>query len=247
VDAVAAAAVDLARGAAQDAARTSPGGAASVGEHLGVSADGDRVVTHRFSSTASGYRGWVWSVVLARAPRAKVATVSEVVLLPADDAVLAPAWLPWSERVRPGDVGPTDVLPRIEDDPRLEPGYAQTGDEDADRVALWELGLGRARVLSVVGRDEAATRWYTGSSGPDTETARAASAACDSCGFYLRLGGSLRTVFGVCANEWSPDDGRVVSHDHGCGAHSETDVSVEPEPLPVPVLDETGYEPVLLD
>ena len=53
-------------------------------------------------------------------------------------------------------------------------------------------------------------------------------------------------MFGVCANDWSPDDGRVVSRDHGCGAHSETDVVVEPEPLPAPVLDETGYEPVSL-
>lgn len=30
--------------------------------------------------------------------------------------------------------------------------------------------------------------------------------------------GSLGTVFGVCANAWSPDDGKVVSLDHGCGA-----------------------------
>jgi hypothetical protein len=28
-------------------------------------------------------------------------------------------------------------------------------------------------------------------------------------------------MFGVCANEYSPSDGKVVSFDHGCGAHSE--------------------------
>ncbi|SDQ65295.1 DUF3027 domain-containing protein [Quadrisphaera sp. DSM 44207] len=239
LDAVCAAAVDLALAAAQEVA-----GPGQVGDHLGATADGDRVVTHRFACTAPGYRGWVWSVVVARAPRARAATVSETALLPADDAVLAPAWLPWSERLRPGDVGPTDVLPRIEDDPRLEPGYSATGDEDVDAVALWELGLGRPRVLSWVGRSEAATRWYEGGSGPEAESARAAAAPCTTCGFFVPLAGSLRQVFGVCANEWSPDDGRVVSRDHGCGAHSETDARAEPEPLPRPILDETGYEPV---
>ena len=34
----------------------------------------------------------------------------------------------------------------------------------------------------------------------------------------------MRHLFGICANEWAADDGRVVSLDHGCGAHSETDV-----------------------
>ena len=247
LDAAAAAAVDLAREAAIEAARADgASGPAAVGDHLGARADGDRVVTHRFACTDPGYRGWVWSVVVARAPRSKVVTVSEAVLLPDADAVLAPAWLPWSERLRPGDVGPTDVLPRIAEDDRLEPGYQATGDDDVDAVALWELGLGRPRVLSATGRSEAATRWYEGDRGPSSETARAAAAPCTTCGFFLPLAGSLRQVFGVCANDWSPDDGRVVSRDHGCGAHSETDLVVEPEPASVPVLDETGYEPVSL-
>ena len=34
----------------------------------------------------------------------------------------------------------------------------------------------------------------------------------------------MRTMFGVCANEWATDDGAVVSLDHTCGSHSETDV-----------------------
>ncbi len=65
--------------------------------------------------------------------------------------------------------------------------------------------------------------------------ALAASAPCSTCGFLLLLAGSLRTEFGVCANEWSPDDGRVVSMDHGCGAHSETNVSTVPSDWPDPV------------
>ena len=65
------------------------------------------------------------------------------------------------------------------------------------------------------------------------------------CGFYLPLAGSLRQVFGVCGNLFAPDDGRVVSADHGCGAHSE--VLVEPvaavEELPT-MYDDSEVEPV---
>ncbi|GMA86385.1 hypothetical protein GCM10025868_16350 [Angustibacter aerolatus] len=52
------------------------------------------------------------------------------------------------------------------------------------------------------------------------------------------MAGALRQAFGVCAGEWSPSDGQVVSLDHGCGAHSEADVEVEPERVDAPVLDE---------
>ena len=57
------------------------------------------------------------------------------------------------------------------------------------------------------------------------------------------MAGALRSVFGVCANEWSPSDGTVVSRDHGCGAHSEVDVEApEPEQIGEPILDETVVE-----
>ncbi len=42
-----------------------------------------------------------------------------------------------------------------------------------------------------------------------------------------RSKGEFDRLFGVCANKWSPDDGRVVSLDHGCGEHSEIE---PPEP-----------------
>jgi hypothetical protein len=241
-DAVCAAAVDLARAAAVEDAE--PG---TVGEHVRVIAEGERLVTHLFASTAKGYRGWCWAVTVARVPRSRTATVCEVVLLPADGAVLAPTWVPWSQRLAPGDLGPADALPYRADDPLLDPGYAATDDEDADAVALWELGLGRPRVLNAEGRDAAATRWYLGDRGPTADEALHAAAACASCGYFLPVAGGLRQVFGVCANEWSPSDGRVVSVDHGCGAHSETDVDrPEPEPLPLPILDETGADAVVL-
>lgn len=221
LDAVSAAAVDLAREALLEV--TEPG---QVGEHLRVEASGERLVTHVFACAMPGYSGWVWNVVLARAPRAKQATVCETVLLPGDGALLAPDWEPWSERLKPSDVGADDLLPYQEADERLEPGYEQTDDAEADRVAQWELGLGRPRVLSPVGREEAADRWFAGDFGPRPVSARkrrgTVTATCSSCGFLTLMAGSLRTEFGVCTNEWSVADGHVVHLDYGCGSHSET-------------------------
>lgn len=239
-DAVLGAAVDLAREAALELAEH-PG---DVGEHLGYTVDADRLVSHRFACTTKGYRGWVWTVTLSRVPRARKATVCEAVLLPGDDAVLAPAWLPWDERLQPGDVGPGDVLPFKADDPRLEPGWTPTGDPELDDVAIGELALARNRVLSPVGIAEAAERWYRGKQGPTSAGSVASAQSCTTCGFLVPLQGSLGTVFGVCVNEWSPDDGKVVALEHGCGAHSETDVEDRPSEWPdVPVASDLVLVP----
>lgn len=197
-----------------------------VGEYLGFELEAERLGTHYFASTAPGYRGWRWYVTVSRIPRSRTATVCESGLLPGEESLVAPAWLPWAERLSPGDVSPTDRLPYVADDDRLEPGWtAGTGDAETDRLALRELGLGRDRVMNRAAIDAAATRWYEGSRGPDTPGAKAAGAPCATCGFVIPLAGSLGNLFGVCANQWSPDDGKVVALDHGCGAHSETDVA----------------------
>ena len=220
-DAVLAGAVELARDAAVAV------GADTVGEYLGAHGEGDRVLTHTFATTQPGYSGWHWAVTLARAPRAKVPTVDEVVLLPGDSALLAPQWVPWNERLRPGDLGPGDLLPGTADDPRLVPGYVHSDDPAVEDVAF-ELGLGRERVMSREGRLDAAERWQDGDFGPDSPMARQAPAHCGTCGFLLPLAGSLRAGFGVCGNEITPADGHVVSVEYGCGAHSQAQVSIPP-------------------
>jgi len=292
-------AVDLARGAAEEMA-----GADRVGEHLGVTADGDRLVTHRFRCLDPAYRGWCWAVTVTRASRAKNVTVDESVLVPGDEAILAPDWVPWRERVLPGDLGVGDLLPAPPDDARLVPAASLEGD---DGVADWgetawampgtepedlvpvpsadpladvpdDLAEGlestadsatdltgaaavvvatgaegtaaggiedrppRARVLSAIGRDDTALRWYTSEHGPKTPLASAAPGLCSGCGFFVRLGGPLGRVFGVCANEYAPDDGRVVSLDHGCGAHSEGVTAATADQSLRPVIDELGYD-----
>jgi hypothetical protein len=221
-DAVCAAAIDLAQQAAQAVA-----GPSLVGVHLDVEADDERIVTHFFACTDRAYTDWRWAVTVVRAPRSKTVTVDEVVLLPGPTALMAPAWVPWSERLKAGDLGIGDVLPTAADDERLLPGYAGVGphddvdDVDTIDALVNELWLGRPRVLSELGRLDAAERWYDGEHGPEAPIARAAEMACASCGFFVLMRGALGRVFGVCANEYAPDDGRVVSFDHGCGAHSE--------------------------
>ncbi|RPF34389.1 DUF3027 domain-containing protein [Streptomyces sp. TLI_185] len=271
-DRLCAEAVDLARAAAEEAA--APG---VVGEHVGLESEGDRVVTHFFECKELGYRGWRWAVTVARASRAKFVTLDEVVLLPGPDALLAPEWVPWSERLRPGDMGPGDLLPTDAEDLRLEPGYAGEEEpvpnsavseemaelveaEDAEVTAgapaslpvvpsrgsiasvAEELGMRRARVLSRYGLHVAADRWEE-SYGARTPMAQAAPASCVSCGFLQPIGGSLGQAFGVCANEFSPADGRVVSLSYGCGGHSEAAVMPKPPQPAPPVIDETRVDP----
>lgn len=246
--------------------------------------EGDRVVTHLFECKEMGYRGWRWAVTVARASRSKLVTLDETVLLPGPDSLQAPEWVPWSDRLRPGDMGPGDLLPTEAEDLRLEPGYSGEDApppnsavpdavtpgalaelveaEDAEETDLGaapadegaplsvrgtiaavaeELGMRRARVLSRYGLHIAADRWDE-AFGAKTPMAQAAPAPCVSCGFLLPLAGSLRQAFGVCANEFSPADGRVVSLAYGCGGHSEAAVMPAP-PRPAPhVLDELGAD-----
>jgi len=270
-------AVDLARAAAEEDA-----GAGQVGAHVGMDVASERVVTHLFACLNPAYVGWRWAVTVNRAARSKIVTVSESLLLPGPDSLLAPAWVPWTERVRPGDLKAGDLMPASEDDERLVPVVAISGEAgllDWEEDDTWTLGAELARgqgpheagepegaaeepvalrlapprspaegalrprrVLSAIGRDEAAVRWYTGEQGPRSALASIAPASCMSCGFMVKLSGPLGRVFGVCANEFAPDDGKVVSVDHGCGAHSDGDLTADDGQTAAPTVDELGYD-----
>ena len=141
-------------------------------------------------------------------------------LVPGPTALLAPRWVPWQERVKPGDLSPGDLLAPPTNDPRLVPGYMASGDPQVDEVAV-EVGLGRRQVLSELGRSDAAQRWHDGDFGPGSAMARSTRRVCRDCGFYVPLAGALGTMFGVCANELAAD-GHVVESEYGCGAHSDT-------------------------
>ena len=236
---VLAAAVEQARAAAVETA----GDPSLVGDHVGAAREPiapatddvpaealGEVLTHSFASALPGYVGWYWAVTLARVPGEDAVTVDEVVLLPGDSALLAPAWVPWHERLRPGDLSVGDVLPSTEDDARLAPAYAVDDDSAEDpegRVVAFELGLGRERVMSRQGRGEAVGRWTAGEFGPASAMARHAPGPCATCGFWLPLAGSLRESVGACGNAYAPADGHVVTADYGCGAHSQATLVID--------------------
>jgi hypothetical protein len=229
-----------------------------VGDHLGVEATSDRVVTHFFACLDRAYTGWRWAVTVVRAPRSKLVTVDESELMPGPESLLAPAWVPWQDRLRPGDVGIGDLLPASADDERLVALVTLDGDDavtdwftprpdsrdaDAGPVEPSELPTpDRLRVLSAFGRADTAERWYETDHGPRTPLSHAAPAHCVSCGFYVPVSGGLGRIFGVCANAYAPDDGRVVSVDHGCGAHSEAIRAGGTVAATAPVIDEFGYD-----
>ncbi|HZA08623.1 DUF3027 domain-containing protein [Mycobacterium sp.] len=214
LEAVLAGAVDQARAAIVEI------GGETVGEYLGVTREDPNCATHRFLANLPGYQGWQWAVVVAAHPGADHATISEVVLVPGPTALLAPEWVPWEDRIKPGDLSPGDLLAPRRDDPRLVPGYVATGDPHVDEVAL-EVGLGRRQVLSSWGRSQAAQRWHDSDFGPHSPMARSTRRVCRDCAFYVPLSGALGVMFGVCTNEASAD-GHVVDSEYGCGAHSET-------------------------
>ena len=68
---------------------------------------------------------------MTRAKRGKDLTVNEVVLLPGDEAIVAPDWVPYKERLQPGDLSPGDLLPVEDEDARLVPTYL-VGDDPID-------------------------------------------------------------------------------------------------------------------
>ena len=208
---------------ARSAAIADAGSADLVGADVSVEIDDDgRVETYLFEAHLAGYKGWRWCVTIAVVDKKSEPTICDVVVLPGPDALLAPEWVAYRDRIQPGDVGVGDIVPSSLDDTRLVPSvHSLIADEELDAMQVFDLGLGRARVMSIEGRDQASKRWYESDRGPQSPIAQSAPKPCSSCAFFLPIAGSLRASFGVCANAISPEDARVVSVDHGCGAHSE--------------------------
>jgi hypothetical protein len=130
LDALLAAAVDRAR---QGVLEMAP--AEQVGDHVGVVAEAERLVVHRFESKLPGYIGWQWFASLARAPRSKEITVCEIGLLPSEKSLLAPDWVPWAERVRPEEAAAeAESIADENNDGENNDGAGQAPDEAANDV-----------------------------------------------------------------------------------------------------------------
>lgn len=159
-----------------------------------------------------------------------------------------------ADAAEPGDgAGETDGTAETAD---AAGGEAAAGDAAGDEAggttsvldvsdAVEEFDLSRRHVMSPLGRSQTAKRWYEGPRGPKSlSTKTAAGHTCSTCGFFVPLKGELNLLFGVCANKWSPDDGRVVSLDHGCGEHSEIE---PPEPTHLWVQSKPAFDDLHID
>jgi len=94
VDSVLLAAADQARAALLE---ITP--AATIGEVVGSKAEGEHVLSLFFATKLPGYPGWHWTVTMSRIDEESAPSVLEIEMLPGEDALIAPDWLPWSERL----------------------------------------------------------------------------------------------------------------------------------------------------
>ena len=234
-----------------------------VGDFVEAIDLGDDVTDFRFETRVRGYEGWQWSVTLYHDVELDHWTVNESSLVPTDKALRPPAWIPWKDRLEPTDLAVTDSIGTEPDDPRLEEGFratdagegapaetpemsetSETSKEDVED-AVEEFELSRRHVLTPLGRAQTAKRWYEGPRGPKSLSTKTADGnPCSTCGFFIPLKGELNLLFGVCANKWSPDDGRVVSVAHGCGEHSEIE---PPEPSHLWVQSKPAFDDLHID
>ncbi|MBO9046492.1 DUF3027 domain-containing protein [Curtobacterium flaccumfaciens pv. flaccumfaciens] len=70
----------------------------TVGAPVGTVDEGDGVVSVLFANRLPGYPGWRWTVSVAKVGDDEP-TVLEVELMPGDGSLVAPEWVPWSERL----------------------------------------------------------------------------------------------------------------------------------------------------
>lgn len=280
----------------------------AVGDFVTAIDLGDNVTDYRFECTMRGYEGWQWSVTLYHDEEAERWTINESTLVPTEDSLLPPVWIPWKDRLKPSDLSVTDSIGTEENDSRLENGVSEVEDKseledksensdseasennvtsentdaaDADEAsdtyvaneastsseeseeskesessesyesnedfedAVEAFHLSRRKVMTAEAIAQTAKRWYSGQHGPKSLSTRIAEGnACSTCGFMIPLAGALGNMFGVCANAWSPDDGKVVSLDHGCGEHSDIE---PPEPSQIWIQSEPAYDDYHID
>lgn len=74
------------------------GGRRAVGNYVRTDEEEPGLRSYIFESTLRGYVGWFWSVTIYQ-PEGQEPTISEVVMMPGEGALVAPKWVPWSERL----------------------------------------------------------------------------------------------------------------------------------------------------
>ncbi|MFE7844233.1 DUF3027 domain-containing protein [Microbacterium sp. NPDC057407] len=105
--------------------------APTIGDPADYRVEADGVVSLRFHNRLAGYPGWFWTVSLARVDGSEP-TVLEVELLPGDDALLAPEWVPWAVRLAEYQAAQTALAEAARDDLDAEVDDDATDLDDVD-------------------------------------------------------------------------------------------------------------------
>lgn len=101
-----------------------------VGKFLGTTTEDKDTTSYRFESKLTGYVGWEWNVVIFQGKKADAATVSEVVLLPGKESIVAPSWVPWSERRAEIEKNKAEQLPLTDLEVSV---YSESDSKDAGK------------------------------------------------------------------------------------------------------------------
>lgn len=99
----------------------------TIGEPAGHRVEDDGVVSLLFRTKLLGYPGWFWTVSLSDGDGEGEPSVLEAGLLPGDDALLAPEWIPWSQRLEEYKAQQAAAAAERE-------GDDDEGDDDADEL-----------------------------------------------------------------------------------------------------------------
>ena len=107
----------------------------SIGDRAGSVDEGDGVVTVYFDVASAGYRGWRWTASIAHVEGLEP-SVLETEMTPGDEAVLAPDWVPWVDRLADyraaQDADAVASAPDADDDDESDDGESDEEDESDD-------------------------------------------------------------------------------------------------------------------
>jgi hypothetical protein len=110
----------------------------------------------QFHCSLPAYKNWLWTVVLTRVDKKSPFTISEIVLVAGEGALLAPPWTPWAERL-------AEFRKQLREEGRAASDaeadaiiQGLTGAEPAEPKAPPKVRV-RQRRIRVVGEDSTAT------------------------------------------------------------------------------------------
>ncbi|HLP23228.1 MAG TPA: DUF3027 domain-containing protein [Microbacteriaceae bacterium] len=135
---------------------------ATVGEFIGVRVEEEFIESYLWKSAQSAYPDWQWTVTVVSLPDASP-SVMELALLPTEDSVVAPDWVPWAVRLAEyreaqkqaaaerAAAGETEGV-ELESDPFVPDGF--DGEEESDDADLDIVTAGNERGSSGEDDDE---------------------------------------------------------------------------------------------